>query len=149
MLAEPGTATPDLLRRDAYPHWRTDVIRFADLDPLGHVNNVAYLTFVESGRVMFFSDLGRSVDRADFTWMTVRLEINYLQQLSLPGTVDVGTGVLEVGRSSVRLSHAVFTDTECAAQGECVMAMVDRSDNRARPIPEDIRAKFTAMGCTG
>ena len=141
MLAEPGTATPDLLRRDAYPHWRTDVIRFADLDPLGHVNNVAYLTFVESGRVMFFSDLGRSVDRADFTWMTVRLELNYLQQLSLPGTdspcaahavnlarissrmgrarlsdrstiamthVDVGTGVLEVGRSSVRLSHAVF-----------------------------------------
>jgi acyl-CoA thioester hydrolase len=53
MLAEAVTATPDLTTRGAYPHWRTDVIRFADLDPLGHVNNVAYLTYIESGRVMF------------------------------------------------------------------------------------------------
>jgi len=147
MLAEAVTATPDLTTRGAYPHWRTDVIRFADLDPLGHVNNVAYLTYIESGRVMFFSDLGAAVASPEFAWMTVRLEISYLQQLSLPGTVEVGTGVLDIGRSSVRLSHAIFSSDACAAQGECVMVLVDRLDNRATPIPAEMRTALTAMSC--
>ena len=147
MLAEVNTATPDLIARGAYPHWRTDVIRFADLDPIGHVNNVAYLTYVESGRVMFFSDLGQDVADSNFAWMTVRLEINYLQQMSLPGTIEVGTGVLDVGCSSVRLSHAIFSDDRCAAQCECVMVMVARSDNRAYPVPAELRTALMAMSC--
>ena len=147
MSAEVEPTTGDLLTRNSYPHWRTDVIRFADLDPIGHVNNVAYIAFFESGRVMFFRDLGCAVDQPDFAWMTVRLEINYFQQLSLPGTIDVGTGVLEIGRSSVRLSHAVFAQDKCVAQGECVMVMVDRSQDQASAIPEDLRDRLAALSC--
>lgn len=147
MSVEIEPATSDLLIRDSYPHWRTDIIRFADLDPIGHVNNVAYVAFFESGRVMFFSDLGCRVDQPDIAWMTVRMEINYHQQLALPGTIDVGTGVLEIGHSSVRLSHAIFTGDVCAAQGECVMVMVDRTHDRASPIPDALRTRFAAMGC--
>ncbi len=147
MLAEANTATLDLIARGAYPHWRSDVIRFADLDPIGHVNNVAYLTYVESGRVMFFSDLGQDVADPKFAWMTVRLEINYLQQMSLPGTIEVGTGVLDVGRSSVRLSHAIFSDDRCAAQCECVMVMVARPDNCANPVPAKLRTALMALSC--
>jgi acyl-CoA thioester hydrolase len=96
---------------------------------------------------MFFSDLGTAVASPEFAWMTVRLEISYLQQLSLPGTVEVATGVLEIGRSSVRLSHAIFSSDTCAAQGECVMVLVDRLDNRATPIPAEMRTALSAMSC--
>ncbi len=47
-LADPATHTL----------WRQDIIRFADLDILGHVNNVAYMVFFETGRVAFLEQLG-------------------------------------------------------------------------------------------
>lgn len=140
-----GVAAP--WPRAAFRHWRRDVIRFADLDTLGHVNNVAYATFLETGRVGFFVDLGVPVDGADRRWMAVRLELDYRHQLSLPGTVDIGSGVLDLGRTSVRLAHGIFTGDVCAASGECVMVMVERSNGRPLSIPDDIRARLEALRC--
>ena len=37
-----------------YPHQVTDVIRYADLDPQGHVNNAVFSTYLETGRVAMF-----------------------------------------------------------------------------------------------
>ena len=149
MTTAVDAATPNLRDKTSYPHWRTDIIRFGDLDPIGHVNNVAYVSYFESGRVMFFSELGCRVNESDFAWMIVRIEVNYLQQMSLPGEVVVGTGVVDIGSSSVRLSHAVFADEICAAQGECVMVMVDRTRNRASPFSDEVRAQLSAMRCGG
>ena len=142
-----GRAAAAPLPRAAYRHWRRDVIRFADLDTLGHVNNVAYATFLETGRVGFFVDLGVPVDGAERLWMAVRLEIDYRRQLSLPGAVDIGSGVLDIGRTSVRLAHGIFAGDACAASGECVMVMVERATGRPRPIPDDVRARLEALRC--
>ena len=45
----------DLTDQSSYTYWCEDKIRFADLDTYGHLNNVAYATFAESGRVDFLS----------------------------------------------------------------------------------------------
>ena len=63
------TTTVELLQRQSYPHWRRDVIRFADLDPIGHVNNLVYISFFPSGRVILSRDLGRAVDDPAFAEM--------------------------------------------------------------------------------
>ena len=46
--------------REFYPYWIDESVRFADLDPLGHVNNAAISTYFESARVALFSDAGNS-----------------------------------------------------------------------------------------
>jgi acyl-CoA thioester hydrolase len=37
-----------------YPHRVTEIIRYGDLDPQGHVNNAVFATYFESGRVAVF-----------------------------------------------------------------------------------------------
>ena len=46
--------------REFYPYWTDESVRFADLDPLGHVYNAAISTYFESARVALFSDSGNS-----------------------------------------------------------------------------------------
>ena len=40
----------NLQDRSIYRAWTTHTIRYNDLDPLGHVNNAIYSTFMEAGR---------------------------------------------------------------------------------------------------
>ena len=57
MDTETSTA---ITSREFYPYWIDESVRFADLDPLGHVNNAAISTYFESARVALFSDAGNS-----------------------------------------------------------------------------------------
>ena len=43
-----------------------EVARFSDLDPMGHVNNAVYLTWVENARIEFLRALG-AFDNPDTT----------------------------------------------------------------------------------
>ena len=42
-----------------WPFSHRDEIRFADLDTQGHLNNVAFLVFVESARIAYAVRSGR------------------------------------------------------------------------------------------
>ena len=90
----------DLVDAARYRHWKDHVLRFADLDPAGHVNNVAYAEIFEAGRVAFGIDAGSRALAPGTTTMIVRMTIDYLAQLvDFPGAVRVGTRVLSFGRS--------------------------------------------------
>ncbi len=129
----------DLTDPGVYGHWTRDIIRFADLDPLNHVNNVAFSTFFESGRVKYLADNGPSVDDKKNGWMAVRLCIDFLGQLNYPGSVDIGSRTMRLGRSSLVVGSALFEDGRCAATAECVMVLVDRATNSSTEIPSELR----------
>ena len=80
----------------------TEICRFGDLDPQGHVNQAVFMTYFESGRVAMFrnKDLGIGVPGA--TFVLVRMEVNYMKELHWPGTIEIGTGVAEFGRTLVQ-----------------------------------------------
>ncbi len=132
-------ADADLSDPGVYGHWTRDIIRFADLDPLNHVNNVAFSTFFESGRVKYLADHGPSVDDPKFGWMAVRLCIDFTGQLNYPGSVDIGSRTMRLGRSTVVVGSGLFEDGRCAATAECVMVLVDRSTNSSTELPGDLR----------
>jgi acyl-CoA thioester hydrolase len=83
-----------------YPHRVTDTIRFGDLDPQGHVNQAVFLTYFESGRVAMFRDPDLGIGVPGLTFVLVRMEVDYMKELHWPGSVDIGTGVTEFGRTS-------------------------------------------------
>jgi acyl-CoA thioester hydrolase len=129
----------DLSDRQSYAHWTADVVRFADLDPLAHVNNVAFSTYFESGRVRFFRDADSAVNSPDYAWMAVRLCIDFKAQIGYPGTVDIGTRILRIGRSSITLGAGLFANDGCVANAECVMVLVDAQTNRPTETPLEMR----------
>ena len=122
-----------------YPHRVTDIIRYADLDPQGHVNNAVFATYFETGRVALFRepDLGIGVSNA--TFVLVRQEIDFLSELRWPGGVEIGTGLAELGRSSFTVAQVIFNGEVCAAAGRATLVMLDTTTRRARPLaPETI-----------
>jgi acyl-CoA thioester hydrolase len=125
-----------------YPHRVKDIIRYADLDPQGHVNNAVFATYFESGRVAMFRepDLGIGVENA--TFVLVRQEIDFLRELRWPGNVEVGTALAELGRSSFTVVQTIFNGDICAAAGRATLVMMDTTTRRARPLTDEAKAKL-------
>ncbi len=94
-LADPGT----------FRLWTRDVLRFADTDRLGHVNNAAFATFCESGRVAFIWDPDAPLAQPGRAFVIVRLVIDFRAELHWPGAVDIGSTVLRIGNRSFTLGR--------------------------------------------
>ena len=126
-----------------YPHRTADMIRYADLDPQGHVNNAVFATYFETGRVAMFRnpDLGIGVPYG--TFVLVRAEIDFMRELRWPGAVEIGTAVAEFGRTSFAVVQVIFNDAACAAHGRFTMVLVDKTTRRARPLTEDVIARLS------
>lgn len=125
-----------------YPHQVTDIIRFADLDPQGHVNNAVFSTYFETGRVAMFRAPDLGIGIANATFVLVRQEIDFLRELHWPGNVTVGTALAEFGRSSFTVVQTIFKGDVCAAAGRATLVMMDTATRRARPLTDEAKAKL-------
>ena len=85
--AKPARVLPTL---EQFPGRTTDVIRFGDLDPQGHVNNTVFATFFETGRVAFLREPRNALSPPGTTSVLARLDINFLKELHWPGAVEIG-----------------------------------------------------------
>jgi len=119
-----------------YPHRITDNIRFGDLDPQGHVNQAVFLTYFESGRVAMFRNEDLGIGVPGLTFIMVRMEVDYMKELHWPGGIDIGTGVAEFGRSSFKVSQAIFRNGGCAAMGRATLVCMDLKTRKATPLPQ-------------
>lgn len=124
----------------AFPSRTVAEIRYADLDRQGHVNNAVFATFSEIGRVAFLYDPVRPIAPAQTSFVVARLSIDFLSELFWPGTVEIGTGVTRIGRSSFTLAQAMYNESRCAAVTEAVIVLMDRSTRKPLPLPPDTAA---------
>lgn len=120
-----------------YPHRVTEICRFGDLDPQGHVNQAVFSTYFESGRVAMFRDKSLGIGVPGATFVLVRMEINFMKELHWPGTIEIGTGVAEFGRSSFIAAQAIFRDGVCAAAARATLVCIDLTTRKARPLAEE------------
>lgn len=131
----------DLKNKKSFTTWITDVIRYNDLDPNGHVNNVAVCTFFEDGRVMFRDRHFKSqVENVLTGFVLARYTIEYHRPLAFPGSVEVGTTIIRIGRSSYTFGQAVFRGGECVATAEAVQVRVDPKTGRSAPLSDEFKA---------
>lgn len=135
----------DLRTKDSFSTWITDVVRYNDLDPNGHVNNVAVCTFFEDGRVMFRDrHFKGEVENVLTGFVLARYVIEYHRPLEFPGSVEVGTTIIRVGRSSYTFGQAVFRGEECAATAEAVQVRIDPKTGRSIPLSDAFKAMLEA-----
>lgn len=117
-------------------------VRYRDLDPLNHVNNAVYATYLETARLEYFrSVVGRSL--AEGESVLAHLSIDFRRPITLGDAVTVGVRVTDVGRSSIGMEYEVRADGEVAATAETVMVAVE--DGEPRPVPEEWRAAIEAF----
>jgi acyl-CoA thioester hydrolase len=136
---------PPLDRRESYKTWASDKLRFADTDMLGHVNNAAFATFCETGRVMFLYDPERPIKPPDTDFVIVRLVLDFRRELHYPGLVEIGTRVLRIGGSSFLMGQGLFKDGECAATAEGTCVLIDRTTRRPVRLSDELRERLAAL----
>jgi acyl-CoA thioester hydrolase len=126
--------------REVYTDWVTNNIRYSDLDPNGHVNNGAINAFFEDGRVQFRAD--RLSDYSEDIlagFVLVKFSVEYLRALKYPGSVEVGTLVSNIGRTSYLLKQGLFCDNECMAIAEVITVCFNKETQGAELINDDLR----------
>jgi acyl-CoA thioester hydrolase len=111
--------------------------RFNDLDPLGHVNNVAYVVFMETARVRFMHEYGGTL-RGKV--LVARTEVDHRHEIpSSTWEIDVTVQVQSVGRTSLVVGHDLYDGDTLVGQGKVVLVAVD-DRHKPRPITEVERA---------
>jgi acyl-CoA thioester hydrolase len=130
---------------ESYPSRTAADIRFADLDRQGHVNNAVFATFSEVGRVAFMYDPQRPLAPEGLGFVIARLAIDFRAELFWPGTVEIGTGVLRIGRSSFTLAQGMFNDGRLVATTEATIVMIDKETRRSTPLPPQTRDRLQGL----
>ena len=134
---------PTLKEAAGFRHWTPVLLRFRDLDLLGHVNNVNLAGWLEDARVAL--ELPIQPCTADYRGPVIVLvesRIQYLAEIHFGSAVRVGTRVQRIGRTSVVLGQAVFVGDTCAAIAEFVEVLIDPVTRKPAPFPAEFQALF-------
>lgn len=139
-----GTKNYAMFRPEYDPHlfyhWTEIPVRFRDLDPLNHVNNALFNTYLEEARIRFLAEVGQMQSEFSHgkTFVLVKCTIEYLKQIKFPATVLVGTGVKEIGNTSITAIQAIFDkdSKNLVCMGQTKGVWFDIKNQRPTRLPE-------------
>ncbi len=142
------TGTHQLADPASFPITLSERVRYSDTDMQGHVNNLAYLAFAETGRttLLFTGAVGRALDEVpDSTFVLARIEIDFLGETHWPAQVEIGTRVERLGRTSLGLGQGIFSGGQGKAVARCTMVLINRASRKPTPIEGSLRAALAAL----
>ncbi|MFT4753758.1 MAG: acyl-CoA thioester hydrolase [Salibacteraceae bacterium] len=115
-------------------------IRFRDLDGLGHVNNVVYLSYVEQARIRYFDAiLGDRQDWNEWGVLLARTEINYIRPLLLKQIAKCYMECTGIGTKSMQFNFKITViennkELE-VANGVNVLVCFNHRENKSIEVP--------------
>jgi len=126
------------LETSSYPISMAIQTRFADLDSLGHINNVAMAGIFETARIHFHHLFGRHPTDQGVRWLVAAVDLNYVEEAHFPYDVVVYSGIGRIGKSSWTLFSAAFQQGQCVAT--CDTVMVVKGPRGGSGIDDETRA---------
>lgn len=114
-------------------------VRFRDLDPMDHVNNAVYSTYLEQARADYFREVV-DVTLAGVDTVLASISIDFHRPIEPDETVTIALTVSDLGTSSLSMEYEVRRgDGAVAATAETVQVAYDRETESSRPIPDEWR----------
>ncbi len=114
----------------------------------GHVTNVVYYSYFDTAVNQFLIARGvLDIHNGDVVGFVVDSGCAYFSSISFPDTIHAGIRVAKLGNASVRYEIALYRNDDalpCAA-GHFVHVYVERSSNRAVPVPAPVRAVLATL----
>jgi acyl-CoA thioester hydrolase len=124
-------------------------VQWGDQDAFGHVNNIMYFRWFESARIAYLERIGLGDKHAgalasgeNVGPILAAIGCNYRRQIKYPDTVIVGARITRIGRSSLTMSHVVWSNIHqaIAADGESTIVVFDYTANQPKRVPDEFRA---------
>ncbi len=123
-------------------------VAWGDMDAFGHVNNVVYLRWFESGRIALFERA--AIEHRDVAQtcapILARTTCNFVRPLTYPDTVSVRTSISRIGTKSFTMAYRIDSQVHAAvaAEGDGTVVWYDYEANASAPLPEDLRARLAS-----
>ena len=117
-------------------------IRWADLDAFKHINNAAYLVYMQEARADFtwFSRIARGEEPLLADMVVARAEVDYLSPIHQTGTtLDVEIYVEKISNSSFVMVYEMSQGGTLRARGKTVQVGVDMETEKARRLRDSER----------
>jgi acyl-CoA thioester hydrolase len=112
-------------------------VRFNDCDPMGHVNNAAYSTYLEQARIGALGGL------EDF--ILARVEIDFRSELRFGEEVEVRSRCSRLGTKSFDLTHQVRAgDGRLVAEAVSVLVAYDYERAESVALSDELRQRLAA-----
>lgn len=114
----------------------------SDIDEQGHVNNVAYLRWVQEVAVAHWRDAASEEMLAKYSWIVVRHEIDYKKPAFAGEEITVSTWVGEWTHVTCERFTEIHRGSDLLVKGRTVWCMIDRETKKPTRITADLRSYF-------
>lgn len=139
-MAKPDAA---LLDPSRYAFAHEISTRFADLDPNGHINNVAMAAVFEDSRVRFLHGAGFREALGALRFMVASVSIDYLAQAHFPHPMTCHTAGLAMGNASWTVQQLVLQSGAPVATAQSTIVCTD--GQRPVALTETLRAMLKPL----
>ena len=127
-----------------YPVVISVPIQWGDQDAFGHVNNAVVIRWFESSRIAYCESTGlmKALNDKNLGPILASITCHYRQQLRHPDTVYIGGRISKIGNSSLRMEHAVYSESQqrLAAEGDSIVVAFNYQSNQVQRVPDSARA---------
>ena len=133
-----------------YQHHKSIEIRFGDLDPLGHVNNAKYLTYMEMARISYWRDVcGWNRDTGSLGMIMASAHLDFKQPLLFNDELTIYTRVSRLGNKSYDIEHVFIRrgkdgEVHIATLGSSTIVAFDYAAQQSVRVPELWRERIIA-----
>lgn len=125
-----------------WPYGMFDRVRFSEIDGLGHVNHLAYLSWFEAIRVHYLRDYGvTNLNDADPSVVVKSLDVAYHAPMFLSDTYIVTARTTEFRRTSFTMAYGVWSPT-LKVEGTAVIVQVAPHSTEKWPLSEAVKTMF-------
>ncbi|MFQ5594637.1 MAG: acyl-CoA thioesterase [Anaerolineae bacterium] len=82
-------------------------VRFRDLDPLGHVNNAVFMTYLEAARIKYRLNLMETASLDRLGLILAEMTCTYRSPAYFGEVLEVGVRVSEIGNKSFVMQYRI------------------------------------------
>lgn len=123
------------------------LMRWADMDAYGHVNNAVYFRYMEQTRIDWLESVGMAAPQDGCGPVIIDASMTFLRQLRYPGELICRLLAGPMGRSSLATGFELYradTPDVCVARGAAKIVWVNYAQGKSIPLPDALRQLIDA-----
>lgn len=122
-------------------------VRFRDCDPMGHVNNAVYMTYLEVARFGYWRDVVGLPGPEGPGFILARSEVDFRGQAEPGDLLDVHVRAVRIGTSSFTVASRIVrpADDTLILEAVNVLVMYDYAARTPVPVPQPVRDVLSAF----